>query len=96
MRSGGVAGAADISYILTSRNLLSGSDLDLAEMAVYGLDISAVVYDNAFAKAAVPSGCCYCSCLAGIDFGSCREGYIKSLMIGRADSSGGASRTEVR
>lgn len=47
VRPGGVAGAADLSYILPARNLLPALYIDLAEMAVKRLDVAAVIDDYA-------------------------------------------------
>lgn len=95
VRTGGVAGAADISDLLASDYLLPGFDLYCAHVSVYSLQTVVVLYYDAFAKAAIPSCACYASSFTCEDLGSHWEGYIKTLMIGRAEAARGASRSEV-
>lgn len=50
VRAGGVAGAADISDLLTPDYLLPGFDLYCAQVSIYRLQVIAVVYNNAIAE----------------------------------------------
>lgn len=95
VRTGGVAGAADISDLLASDYLLPGFDLYCAHVSVYSLQAVVVLYYDAFAKAAVPACTRYSSCLTCEYLGSHWEGYVKALMVCRAEAAGGASRSEV-
>lgn len=95
VRACGVAGATDISDLLASDYLLPGFDLYCAHVSVYSLQAIVVLYYDAFAKAAVPACTCYGTCLTCEDLGSHWEGYVKALMVCRAEAAGGASRSEV-
>src|SRR5579859_2280685 len=56
MRPGSAAGLADVADDLPADNVLSGDDGDGRKMAVYGLNIVAVIQDH-FAAVACAHGC---------------------------------------